>query len=63
LPWQPSDSQAKTKKADTPKKQRTWAHVANSELERTGDEVLAIKAANSVVGRAGNYKGKPRGEA
>ncbi len=52
MPWTPKDAEEKTHKANTPKLQRQWAHVADAELERTGDDALAIKAANSVVARA-----------
>lgn len=51
MPWEPSDAKEKTKKAATAKQQRMWAHVANSELKRTGDEGLAVRAANGVIGR------------
>lgn len=50
MPWnKASDAKRHTKKADTPEKARQWLHVANSELEKTGDDALAIRAANSVV--------------
>lgn len=49
MPWNPSDSKAKTKNANTPAKQKQWAEVANSELNTTGDEARAIRAANAVV--------------
>jgi len=56
MPWTARDAYRHTKKASTPGLQRQWAHVANSELERTGDEALAIRAANSVVGKGNNSK-------
>lgn len=49
MPWEHTDAPRFTKKANTPAKQRQWRDVANSELERTGDESLAIKAANSAI--------------
>jgi hypothetical protein len=52
MPWTSRDAYRHSKKASTPSLQRQWAHVANSELERTGDEALAIRAANSVVGKS-----------
>lgn len=58
MPWTAKDSSIRTKKADTPKLQRQWADVANSMLERTGDDAAAIKAANSVVARFGTYRKK-----
>jgi len=59
MPWSARDAYRHTKTASTPMLQRQWAHVANSELERTGDEALAIRAANSVVAR-GSSGGKRR---
>ena len=49
MPWTTRDAYRHTKKASTPLLQRQWAHVANSALERTGDDALAIREANSVV--------------
>jgi hypothetical protein len=51
MPWTPKDASSKTKKADTPKKSRRWSAVANSALDRTGDEGRAIREANAVVAR------------
>lgn len=59
MPWTPRDAYRHTKRASTPALQRQWSHVANSELEKTGDEALAIRAANSVVAR-GSSGGKRR---
>jgi hypothetical protein len=50
-PWRPSDAPKHTKKANTPKKKRQFAQVANSVLAKTGDEGRAIREANAVVGR------------
>lgn len=52
MPWGAGDASSKTHKANTPKKQRQWAHIANSELARTGDDATAIKAANGVIARS-----------
>lgn len=52
MPWGPQDAQAKDSKANTPKKQRHWAHVADSVLQRTGDEGRAVRTANGVLRRA-----------
>lgn len=60
MPWKPKDAQRHQKKANTPKKRRMWAHVADSMLERTGDEGKAVRAANSVVKKAGKRKKHPR---
>jgi len=49
MPWTPKDAKAKTRKANTPKKQRQWAHVADAVLAKTGDEGRAVREANGVV--------------
>lgn len=49
MPWGPKDASKKTKKANTPKKQRQWAHVADSALKRGLPESTAIKEANGVI--------------
>ena len=51
MPWGYGDARRHTHKASTPKKQRQWSHVANSELAATGDEGRAVRAANAVVAR------------
>lgn len=60
MPWKPGDAKAKTKKADTKKKQRQWSDIADSVLERTGDEGLAIREANGVAKREYRGKGETR---
>lgn len=52
MPWQPSDAHAKTHSADTAKKKRMWAHIANAILAKGGGEASAIKQANAAVKRA-----------
>jgi hypothetical protein len=53
MPWnRNAQARGHTKKANSPKKQRQWRHVANEELKRTGSESRAIRAANSVVARS-----------
>ena len=56
MPWQPKDATRHTKKASTPKKERQWSDVADSVLQRTGDEGRAVREANAVVKRAGKRK-------
>ena len=51
MPWSAGDSTRHTKKANTPKKKRQWAHVANSALKRGASEGSAIAQADSVVAR------------
>lgn len=51
MPWTARDAHRKTHKADTPKKKRQWAHVADSALKRGASDASAIKQANAVVAR------------
>lgn len=61
MPWQPRDAGRHTKKARSGgKTSRQWSHVANSMLERTGDEGVAIRAANAVVRDRGKRKKRGR---
>lgn len=53
MPWTPKDAKSHTHKAASATKQRQWAHVANSVLEKTGNEGLAVREANGVVGHSG----------
>lgn len=52
MPWTPRDAYSHTKKADSPAKQRQWAHVANAILEESGDEARAIREANAAVAKS-----------
>lgn len=49
MPWTAADASKKDKKANSPKKRKQWAAVANSVLDKTGDEGKAIKTANAVI--------------
>jgi hypothetical protein len=60
MPWSESDASHKTGFANTPKRRRMWAEIANKELAAHGDEGRAIRAANAVVHR--DYRGKPKDE-
>lgn len=51
MPWAAADATKHTKKADTPKRQRMWADVANSEMVAGKPESVCIRAANSAVAR------------
>lgn len=55
-PWSANDSKRFTKKAKSPKRKRQWSKVANSILERTGDDARAIRGANAAVKKAGKRK-------
>jgi len=56
MPWRPEDAKRHTKKARSPKAKRQFAHVANSILQRTGDEGRAIRGANAAVAKRGKKK-------
>lgn len=58
MPWLASDAKKKTKKANTSKKKRKWAKVANSALKSGDSEASAIRQANAVV--AGTAKRKKK---
>lgn len=49
MPWTESDAESKTHLAITPRLRSMWASIANSSLEKHGDEARAIKEANSAV--------------
>lgn len=52
MPWTAADAKRHTHRADTDKKRRQWAAVANASLKEHGDEGRAIRAANAAVGKA-----------
>ena len=62
MPWKMSDATAHTKKANTPRKKKQFAVVANKVLADTGDEGKAIRIANAAVkknkGKGKKGKGK-----
>lgn len=58
MPWKASDAKKHTKKADTPKKQKQWADVADSALSRGASEGSAIRQANAVVAKSTTKKYK-----
>jgi uncharacterized protein YdaT len=49
MPWTQKDVSRHDKAARSPKRKRQWSKVANAILERTGDDVRAIRGADSVV--------------
>lgn len=51
MPWTPNDAHRHTHKADSPKSQRQWAHVADSALSSGHDEGTAIRMANGVIAK------------
>ena len=49
MPWIPSDAPKHNRSVKSPKRKRQWRDVANSILERTGDDARAIRGANAAV--------------
>jgi uncharacterized protein YdaT len=49
MPWTPSDAVSHTKKANTKKKRKIWASVANKALRDGASEGEAVRKANSAV--------------
>jgi len=50
MPWKSSDATSHTKKANTPKKKRAWAKIANSWLKgHPDDDAGAIRRANAAI--------------
>jgi len=55
-PWKPKDAKRHTKKADTPKRARQWAHVADNMLASGKSEGAAVRAANAAVKKSKKKK-------
>lgn len=49
MPWKPSDAQNHDNAAKTSTDQKQWSEVANSVLQRTHNEGLAVREANGVI--------------
>lgn len=56
MPWTPTSAKSHTKKANTAKKQRQWAEVANSVLLRGASEGSAVRQANAAVKKSPKKK-------
>jgi len=57
MPWKSKDAKRHNKRAGkSAKKSRQWSAVANSVLEKTGDEGRAVRTANGVIKRGGKRK-------
>ena len=54
MPWTAKDASHKTGHANTPKRKRLLAAIANKQLAAHGDEGRAIRVANAAVNR--NYR-------
>lgn len=64
MPWTAKDAYSHTKKANTPALQAQWMTIANSHLQKTGDEASAIRIANDAIANkpTKNKPGKPPGK-
>jgi hypothetical protein len=63
MPWTPEDGPARhTNKANTPKKKRQWAAIANGALEGGDSEQSAIMQANGVLKKEAVGLSKAPGE-
>jgi hypothetical protein len=51
MPWESGSAYGHSHKANTPKKQRAWSHVANGSLGSGDSEGSAVRQANAVVSR------------
>lgn len=49
--WDKEDAKRHTRKARSEKQKRMWKEIANSVLDRGGDDGSAIRQANAVVAR------------
>ena len=56
MPWTKKDAKRHTRLASTDKLKRLWAKVANATRRKTGSDMRAIRAADSVVRRARRHK-------
>ena len=54
MPWSAKEAAHKTKEANTPKKRKAWATIANKALKTYKSEAKAIKIANAAVAKMGD---------
>jgi uncharacterized protein len=52
MPWTAAEAKSKTKKADTPEKQKKWAKVANAALKTYGDTPAGVAKALATAAAA-----------
>jgi len=53
MPWKPTDATGHDKGANTPKRRRQWADIANSLYRKGVPEGQAVREANGVLKREG----------
>lgn len=57
MPWnEDSEATKHTHKAKSAKSKKQWRRVANSVLEKTGDEARAVRTANGVIKKSSGKK-------
>jgi Holliday junction resolvase-like predicted endonuclease len=49
MPWTAADAKRHTHRANTPKKKKKWAEVANHVLQQQHDDAMAIRIANDAI--------------
>lgn len=49
MPFSASDAKRHTHRANTSRRRRVWASVANEVLDRTGDDAQAVRQANAAI--------------
>jgi hypothetical protein len=60
MPWTPREAAKHNRSVKSPKRKRQWSKVANSILERTGDDARAIRGANSAVKKSQSKRARKR---
>ncbi len=49
MPWKPSQAHAHNKGINDPATARRWSKIANSMLQKSGDDAKALRVANGVI--------------
>jgi uncharacterized protein YdaT len=60
MPWTARDASRHNKSVKSPKRKHQWSEVANSILDRTGDDARAIRGANSAVKKSQSKRSRKR---
>ena len=60
VPWTPKQATKHNHSVKSPKRKRQWSSVANSILEKTGDDARAIRGANSAVKKSQSKRSRRR---
>lgn len=62
MPWQARDAKEHDSRANTKRKQKIWAEIANQQLKEHGDEGRAIRIANHAISQIGKADKEPYGD-